>query len=122
MYEQFPYGDVTSMQAEVYRHVHEYSDQTEATDAHQHNMRGVTGPAIPMPNGSHYHCMRGITSWDDDHYHCYCVNTGPAVAAGNGLHVHVYQGQTTFNRGHVHPFNKTTLAVSISGPMVGPAV
>jgi hypothetical protein len=108
---QFPFGNITSMQAEVYRHVHDYSDETEDANGHDHMMRGVTGPLIPMPNGSHYHCMRGITSWQDSHYHCYCVNTGPAIPASNGLHVHVYQGQTTFNLGHLHLFNKSTLSV-----------
>jgi|GEM_PF-6296260 len=122
MYGQYPLGNVTSMQAEVYRHVHEYSDNTELADNHIHTMRGVTGPAISMPNGSHYHCMRGITSWWVDHYHCYCDNTGPAIPAANGLHVHVYTGQTTLNRGHVHPYNRTTLSVPSITPMAGPAV
>lgn len=122
MNEQFPYGNMGSMQAEVYRHVHEYSDITEIADGHLHAMRGVTGPAIPLPNGSHYHCMRGITSWMDQHYHCYCVNTGPAIACSNGLHAHVYTGQTTFNSGHLHDFNRTTLSVPSMEPMTGPAV
>lgn len=119
MNEQFPYGNMTSMQAEAYRHVHEYSDNSETADSHQHALRGVTGPAIPTPNGSHYHCMRGISSWypETAHYHCYCVNTGPAIPASNGLHVHVYQGQTTFNKGHLHDFNRTTLSVPTTGSL-----
>lgn len=116
MYEQFPFGNVTSMQAETYRHVHEYSDNTELGQNHLHAMRGVTGPAISTANGSHYHCMRGLTSWWNDHYHTYCVNTSTAIPTDNGLHVHVYTGQTTFNMGHLHDYNKSTLAVAITAP------
>lgn len=119
---QYPPGKVKNRQTEVYRHVHEYSDSTEVADAHQHVMRGVTGPAIPLPNGSHYHVMRGLTSWQDLHYHCYCVNTSAAIPATNGLHIHVYEGQTTLNDGHVHPFNKTTLSVPVAEAIVGPPV
>jgi hypothetical protein len=125
MYEQYPYGPVTSMQAEGQRHVMEYTDATEFANGtqgrHRHIMRGVTGPAIATSNGSHYHVMRGLTSWVDDHYHCYCVNTSAAIPASNGLHVHVFQGQTTLNDGHVHSFNKTTLSIPLSA-MIGPAV
>ena len=35
---------------------------TSINDGHQHEIRGVTGPAIPLPEGGHYHKFHGVTT------------------------------------------------------------
>jgi hypothetical protein len=117
MFRQQPTGTMAA-----YAHVHEYSDNAEIAEGHQHTMRGVTGPAVPLPDGSHYHLMRGLTSYQELHYHCFCVKTSPAIPVANGLHVHMYRGETTLDHGHIHVFDRATLAAPSLGPMAGPAV
>lgn len=45
-------------------HVHDYQGHTSTDAGHFHRLIGVTGPAIPLPDGSHYHKVAG--SVDDE--------------------------------------------------------
>jgi len=56
-------------------HVHEFFNCTDTTDAHHHNMRQFTGPAIFLENGRHIHFAEGSTTFDDGHLHRYNFTT-----------------------------------------------
>ena len=42
---------------------------TSINDGHRHEIRGVTGPAIPWPDGGHYHQFYGVTTVNGRHPH-----------------------------------------------------
>jgi hypothetical protein len=50
---------------------------TTFDDGHRHEIRGVTGSAIPVPGGGHIHQFEGETSIDGDpsHEHSYSGRT-----------------------------------------------
>ncbi|WP_141603913.1 YmaF family protein [Terrilactibacillus laevilacticus] len=60
-------------------HVHQISGITSFDAGHNHRISGVTGPAIPIPNGGHYHEFRGVTSVNGvhPHTHRYSGRTSP---------------------------------------------
>ena len=59
-------------------HSHQFKGVTSFEDGHRHQIRGVTGLSIPLPNGSHYHEFSGVTS-----------------VAGTSPHRHRYSGRTS---------------------------
>jgi YmaF family len=52
---------------------------TSVDDRHRHQIQGqgVTGPAIPLPNGGHYHEFNGVTTVEGvrPHRHFYSGRT-----------------------------------------------
>lgn len=60
------------------QHTHRYFMYTTVSDGHVHEMIGMTGPAIYLPNGSHYHEFQGETR-----------------VAGLTPHSHMYRGVTS---------------------------
>ncbi|MBP1155915.1 MULTISPECIES: YmaF family protein [unclassified Paenibacillus] len=46
------------------RHVHTYQGHTAMAAGHFHRFLSTTGPAIPLPDGSHYHVIDGVV--DDE--------------------------------------------------------
>ncbi|KAI4452904.1 metalloprotease m41 ftsh [Holotrichia oblita] len=95
------------------RHTHEYLGSVkiaEATeDPHNHRFAGVTGQAIPLSGGSHYHRLEDKTDFYEDHFHIVCDKTGPAIFVGNGKHIHFVEGNTTTNDQHHHQYQFATL-------------
>lgn len=45
-------------------HVHYYRGFTEITLGHAHRFYDYTGPAIPLPDGTHYHVLEGETYYN----------------------------------------------------------
>ncbi|WP_309143157.1 YmaF family protein [Domibacillus sp. A3M-37] len=44
-------------------HTHRYFSVTTFNDGHKHEIQGMTGPAIPLPNGGgHHHKFKGVTT------------------------------------------------------------
>ncbi|WP_245920922.1 YmaF family protein [Melghirimyces profundicolus] len=64
---------ITAPAANLDHHVHEYRGTTTFDDGHVHHFHGITGPPIPLPNGSHYHEIQGTTTTagDTPHTHHY---------------------------------------------------
>lgn len=60
------------------QHIHRYFMYTTVSDGHVHEIRGVTGPAIYLPGGGHYHEFQGET-----------------LVAGLTPHTHLYKGITS---------------------------
>ncbi|RYL94293.1 hypothetical protein EWI07_05550 [Sporolactobacillus sp. THM7-4] len=60
-------------------HTHRYFTFTSFDDGHRHEIRGVTGPAVPLPDGGHYHEFSGTTTVNGatPHSHKYAGNTSP---------------------------------------------
>ena len=94
-------------------HTHEYEGSVKIAekqeDPHNHRFAGVTGQAIPLPNGNHLHKLEGNTDFYENHFHMVIDKTGPAIPVGNGRHVHFASGQTTVVDGHSHEFQFATL-------------
>lgn len=40
-------------------HIHRFQGYTSVNDKHFHRFFGFTGPAIPLPDGSHIHLLKG---------------------------------------------------------------
>lgn len=101
--------------SEEQRHVHEFEGSTklaeENDERHNHRFAGVTGQAILLTGGSHFHEIFSNTDFFD-HFHQIQVRTGPAIEVGNGKHVHFVTGTTTFEDDHVHQFQFATLIES----------
>lgn len=59
------------------QHTHRYFTFTSVDNRHQHEIRGVTGLAIPLPNGGHYHEFSGVTTVNgmNPHRHNYSGKT-----------------------------------------------
>lgn len=95
------------------RHTHEYEGSVKIAekpnDPHNHRFAGVTGQAIPIHNGRHFHKLEDNTDFYVDHFHIVADKTGPSIPVGNGRHVHFVEGQTTVNDGHQHDFQFATL-------------
>ncbi|MGG1663540.1 YmaF family protein [Brevibacillus sp. NRS-1366] len=51
-------------------HVHIIRTNTDFFD-HFHQVRIVTGPAIPVGNGKHVHFVKGSTTFEDGHVHVF---------------------------------------------------
>ena len=53
---------------------------TSINDGHRHEIRGVTGPAIPLREGGHYHKFHGVTTVNGTHPHShkYSGKTSPS--------------------------------------------
>jgi len=94
-------------------HDHEFEGSVKIAqanqDPHNHRFAGVTGEAIPIQNGSHFHMLSTNTDFYEDHFHMVVDRTGPAIQVGDGRHVHFASGQTTVNDGHRHEFMFATL-------------
>jgi hypothetical protein len=94
------------------RHNHEYTGSVrlaESDDLHNHRFCGVTGEAIPMPNGNHCHELETRTDFYEDHFHMVCMKTGPGIPVGNDRHVHYVKGATTVEDNHCHEYQFATL-------------
>ncbi|SFT09266.1 YmaF family protein [Paenibacillus sp. BC26] len=64
-------------------HVHSYNTVTFVSQGHTHTLQGTTGPAVPLPNGGHYHQFEGFTTVDgrNPHSHGYNGQTGVDVSS-----------------------------------------
>lgn len=71
-------------------HVHRLHGRTtfyvEGSGSHWHWFDTVTGPAIPLPDGTHVHYFNGPTSVDDGHAHIVfgATGIGPAGYVDDG--------------------------------------
>jgi len=92
-------------------HVHEVSGSADISRAgatagagapHNHRCAGVTGAAIELTDGGHFHRMTAGTDSRDGHWHTLAVKTGRDIDAGGGKHVHPVCGQTSSAAGHRH--------------------
>ncbi|MDD4601818.1 hypothetical protein SDC9_27497 [bioreactor metagenome] len=67
-------------------HVHRLRGRTsfmaEEDEGHWHLYDVMTGPAVPMPDGTHTHYYNGKTSYDDGHCHTFADVTGLAPDQG----------------------------------------
>jgi len=78
-------------------HVHQYQGITGIEYGHYHSYAGTTGPAIPLPDGSHYHLAQGLVQLN-----AYNTSRGGALTRSaqkegliSELHHHTYCGATT---------------------------
>ncbi len=112
-YSVSSYGGNNSNCSKKMTHTHEYLGSTKIAekkeDPHNHRFAGVTGEAIPLPNGNHFHELENKTDFYEDHFHLMCNKTGPAIPVGNDRHVHFVKGATTVNDNHCHEFQFSTL-------------
>ncbi len=94
-------------------HTHEYLGSVKIAereeDPHNHRFAGVTGQAIKLKHGSHFHKLAGNTDFFEDHFHIVADRTSPAIYVGDGRHVHFVEGHTTVSDGHRHRFIFATL-------------
>lgn len=93
-------------------HTHEYLGSVKIADKedpHNHRFAGVTGEAIPMPGGNHYHELENRTDYYEDHFHMMCNKTGPGIPVGNDRHVHCVKGATSVDDNHCHDYIFVTL-------------
>jgi YmaF family len=74
---QHRYASTTEPAPSGVPHSHRYVTITSFDDGHTHTIHGITGPAIPLPSGGHYHFFEGSTT----------VN-------GRTPHSHTYRGRT----------------------------
>ncbi len=97
----------------VQTHTHEYLGSVRIAereeDPHNHRFAGVTGQAIHLRHGDHYHKLEDNTDFYEDHFHIIADRTGPAICVGEDRHVHFVYGKTTRNDGHRHEFIFATL-------------
>ncbi len=95
------------------RHTHEFLGSTLIAEAeedpHNHRFAGVTGEAIYVCGGEHFHRLKTRTDFYEDHFHYIVDRTGPAVYLDDGRHVHYVEGYTSFNDEHRHEFRFATL-------------
>ncbi|MTH51804.1 hypothetical protein GKZ89_00185 [Bacillus mangrovi] len=76
------------------RHTHFYSGISSYEEKHYHRFYGQTGPAVPLPDGTHYHSMEGRTYFN--------YNQPPGTVTGGvqyaeGVverHYHLFSGMT----------------------------
>lgn len=61
------------------QHVHRYEGVTSFDNGHAHRFQGVTGPAVPLPDGGHTHELVGETSFDNGHDHLFLGSTGKCI-------------------------------------------
>jgi hypothetical protein len=83
-------------------HVHQYQGITGIRYGHYHNFYGTSGPAIPLPDGSHIHSLQGIVELN-----AYNTSRGGALihsAKMEGvireLHQHTYSDYSTIGFGY----------------------
>ena len=71
------YAGTTEAAPSGVQHTHRYFTFTSVDDQHNHVINGVTGLAIFLPDGGHYHEFSGVTTVDgeDPHRHRYEGNT-----------------------------------------------
>ena len=55
-------------------HVHAIRVDTDFLD-HRHQIRIITGPAIPVGKGKHIHFVQGVTTRNDGHVHVFNLGT-----------------------------------------------
>lgn len=96
------------------QHVHVFTLVTDAVLGHAHLLTGVSGDALPAPDGTHYHQITGRSEWRETHYHGYCVNIGPVIRIDDTAHVHHFSGITLNVAGHQHAFRATTQEAVVS--------
>lgn len=96
----------------IQRHVHEILGSVlvaeRKEDAHAHRFAGVSGEAIPLPNGDHVHKIKIRTDFYGDHYHEICGVSSGAIKVGD-RHVHFVKAATTVDDGHCHKFRVASL-------------
>ena len=96
-------------------HTHEYVGGTEIASPtdnslfHNHRLAGVTGEAIPLPDGNHIHSLHGPTDFTKGHFHTINEKTGPAIQVGNGNHVHYAKSESSYDADHLHALKFATL-------------
>jgi hypothetical protein len=94
-------------------HTHEYLGSVKIAEKkkypHNHRFAGVTGQAIILPDGNHFHKLEGNTDFYENHLHKVVDITGPGIDVGHGRHVHFSCGQTTVSAKHKHDFQFATL-------------
>lgn len=76
-------------------HVHTFAVVTSMADGHHHHIEGITGPAIPMPDGSHYHEVLGETK-----NRPFIHKGGYHIPVSYPIHYHVYKGRTGVGIGY----------------------
>ena len=76
-------------------HVHTFKGIT-STNGHLHRVMGKTGPAIPTPDGYHYHEVLGET---DNRPFLHLGNLQTPVSYP--VHHHQYRGTTSIGYGYV---------------------
>ena len=95
------------------RHTHEYLGSVKIAEAqedpHNHRLACVTGQAILLTDGNHYHELADNTDFYENHFHRVMAKTGLNIPVGNDRHVHFVTGNTTVNDGHRHEFQFATL-------------
>ncbi len=107
------------MQTQFY--VHEFVFSTETVLNHSHRIAGVTGEAIGLPDGGHFHFIKTVnTTFDNLHFHEVIGATGPGIRVSGDDHVHYVAGSTTTAGAnpHSHPFDFATL----TGPNIPPGI
>jgi hypothetical protein len=73
-----------------------------------HRFAGVSGEAIPLPNGNHVHKLTLRTDFYEEHFHEICGVSGEAIRVGD-RHVHFVKAFTSVNDGHCHKFRVAAL-------------
>lgn len=78
-----PYSGWTEAAPTGVPHVHRYFTNAAVVNGHSHVIRGVTGQAIPIMGGGHYHLFEGFTTVDGvrPHSHSYRGSTGNEVSS-----------------------------------------
>ncbi|MCZ8512275.1 YmaF family protein [Paenibacillus filicis] len=81
-------------------HIHRYQGLTYIADRHFHRLIGNSGPAIPLPDGSHYHLIDGLT--DEEPF----INRGNFYSTVLSIdrHTHRLVGPTGRGIGYEDPF------------------
>lgn len=59
-------------------HIHKIEATTDTFGDHSHKVCDKTGPAIYLPNGKHFHIVKGETAKSDGHDHDYYFITALA--------------------------------------------
>ena len=87
-------------------HVHTFQGESELSRGHFHRFYGTTGPAIPLPNGAHYHAISGRVF--NNYLQSLNIILGGAAftkgvqysANSKDVHAHDYKGSTGVGIGY----------------------
>lgn len=80
-------------------HVHRYQGHTKMAMGHFHRFIGLTGPPIPLPDGSHYHEIDGLTNDEPFEFKQNYYKTVLSVKR----HAHKFAGRTGTGIGYEPP-------------------
>ncbi|KIL42528.1 hypothetical protein SD70_00105 [Gordoniibacillus kamchatkensis] len=89
-------------------HSHYFQGITEKAAGHWHRFYDQTGPAIPLPDGSHYHTFSDVTYYNYTRPVQVLVGAEPLEGGvyyqeGRERHRHFYSGATSVNLGDPPP-------------------